>query len=53
MKRILIIALVIVCGVVFSDNFAKKPKKVVASESRQAALDSLRMEQEKEELELQ
>lgn len=52
MKRIIILTLAIICGVAFSESFAKKPKKSKMTEmERQAQLDSLRMEMELRELE--
>ncbi|MBQ4507316.1 MAG: hypothetical protein II970_00230 [Paludibacteraceae bacterium] len=54
MKRILILVLAIICGVSFSDNFAKKPKKKVAAQDEQAVLDSLhKAEIRRLELEMQ
>ena len=54
MKRILILVLAIICGVSFSDSFAKKPKKKVAAQDEQAILDSLhKAEIRRLELEMQ
>lgn len=47
-KRVLVIALVAVCGMAFSDCFARKPRRQKLSpEEIEAKLDSLRNEQEK------
>lgn len=49
MKRLLVIIFAIVCGVAYSDGFAKKPKKQkLSAEEKEAKIDSLRKELEKE-----
>ncbi len=48
MKKIIIIALTIVCGVAFSESFAKKPKK-----SAEIQKEEKRLQEEKELMELQ
>lgn len=54
MKRILIVVLVIVCGVAFSDSFAKKPtKQKPTALQEQQRLDSLRMAEKLRQLELE
>ena len=52
MKRIILIALAIVCGVACTDCFAKKPKKEkLTNEEIVAKIDSLKREREKSMLE--
>lgn len=54
MKRILIVVLAIVCGVTFSDSFAKKPtKQKLTALQEQQRLDSLRMAEKLKQLELE
>jgi hypothetical protein len=48
MKKIIIIALTIVCGVAFSESFAKKPKKSAEMQKEEKCL-----QEEKELMELQ
>ena len=48
MKRVLVMALAVVCGMAFSDCFARKPRRQkLSAEEIEAKLDSLRNEQEK------
>lgn len=49
MKRLIVIALAIVCGVAFSESFAKKPKKAELTEAQK---EELRIQEEKELQEL-
>lgn len=44
MKRIIILTLAIICGVAFSESFAKKPKKVDLKDSEQAERDKAERE---------
>lgn len=48
MKRLIVIIFALLCGVTFSNCFAKKPKRTkMTNEERQAKLDSLRRKLEK------
>ena len=50
MKRLFVIALAVVCGVTFSESFAKKPKKAELTKPQN---EETRTQQEKERQELQ
>ncbi len=50
MKKILLVILSLVCGVVFSDSYAEKPRKVKMSDDEVSAkLDSLRIEKDRKD----